>query len=64
MGDVPTPRFAASYTNQARVFARAIQHDLAVSPSGADGRAAFVMAEAAQRAIADGGTIRVMIPET
>lgn len=58
------PRFAAAYTNQARAFARAIQQDLAVSPSGADGRAAFVIAEAAQRAIADGGTVRVAIPET
>lgn len=57
------PRFAAAYTDQARAFARAIRGDLAVTPSGADGRAAFLIAAAAQRAIADGGTIRVEGPE-
>jgi myo-inositol 2-dehydrogenase/D-chiro-inositol 1-dehydrogenase len=54
-----SPRFAAAYTDQARAFGRSIQHDEAVSPSGADGRAAFLVAAAADRAIRNGGTIRV-----
>jgi predicted dehydrogenase len=53
------PRFAAAYTDQARAFGRSIQNDEAVTPSGADGRAAFLIALAADRAIRDGGTIRV-----
>ena len=57
------PRFAAAYTDQARAFARSIQDDTPVSPSGADGRAAFVIAMAAQRALTDGGTVRVEAPE-
>jgi predicted dehydrogenase len=57
------PRFAAAYTDQARAFARSIRDDAPVSPSGADGRAAFVIAMAAQRALADGGTVRVPSPE-
>jgi predicted dehydrogenase len=56
------PRFAAAYTDQARAFARSIQDDEPVSPSGADGRAAFVIAMAAQRAVSDGGTVRVELP--
>ena len=54
-----TPRFAVAYTEQARAFARSIQADEAVSPSGIDGRAAFIIATAAQRALADGGTVTV-----
>jgi predicted dehydrogenase len=54
-----TPRFAAAYTDQARAFARSIQDDEPASPSGADGRAAFVIAMAAQRALADGCTVKV-----
>ena len=54
-----TPRFAAAYTDQARAFARSIQCDEPVSPSGADGRAAFLVAAAADRAIRGGGTVRV-----
>jgi myo-inositol 2-dehydrogenase / D-chiro-inositol 1-dehydrogenase len=57
------PRFAAAYTDQARAFARSILEDTPVSPSGVDGRAAFVIAMAAQRALADGGTITVEAPE-
>ena len=53
------PRFAAAYTNQARAFGRSIQRDEPVSPSGADGRAAFLIAAAAEHAIRDGGTIEV-----
>jgi predicted dehydrogenase len=53
------PRFAAAYTDQARAFGRSIQNDEAVTPSGADGRAAFLIALAADLAIRDGGTIRV-----
>jgi myo-inositol 2-dehydrogenase / D-chiro-inositol 1-dehydrogenase len=56
------PRFAAAYTDQARAFARSILDDQPVSPSGADGRAAFVIAMAAQRALADGGTVTVDAP--
>ena len=56
------PRFAAAYTDQARAFARSILDDRPASPSGADGRAAFVIAMAAQRALADGGTITVEAP--
>jgi predicted dehydrogenase len=54
-----TPRFAAAYTDQARAFARSIQADGPVSPSGLDGRAAFVIAMAAQHALVDGGRIGV-----
>ena len=54
-----TPRFAAAYTDQARAFARSIQADVPVSPSGLDGRAAFVIAMAAQHALVDGGRIGV-----
>jgi predicted dehydrogenase len=54
-----TPRFAAAYTNQARAFARSIQADAPVSPSGIDGRAAFVIAMAAQHALVDGGRVGV-----
>jgi myo-inositol 2-dehydrogenase/D-chiro-inositol 1-dehydrogenase len=57
-----TPRFAAAYTDQARAFGRSIQDDEPVSPSGADGRAAFVIAMAAQRALAEGGTVLVEEP--
>ena len=53
------PRFAAAYTDQARAFARAIQADAPVSPSGLDGRAAFVIAMAAQHALVDGGRVGV-----
>ena len=56
------PRFAAAYTDQARAFGRSILNDEAVSPSGADGRAAFLIAKAADRAIRDGGTITVESP--
>ena len=58
------PRFAAAYTDQARAFARSIQEDRPVSPSGADGRAAFLIAMAADQAIRDGGTVRVEAPTT
>lgn len=54
-----TPRFAAAYTEQARAFGRSIQNDEPASPSGADGRAAFLVAVAADRAIRDGGAVRV-----
>src|SRR5207244_4959579 len=54
-----TPRFAAAYTEQARAFGRAIQSDEPVSPSGADGRAAFLVAAAADRAIRAGGPVRI-----
>lgn len=54
-----TPRFAVAYTDQARAFARSILEDRPVSPSGADGRAAFLIAMAADRAILDGGTVAV-----
>ena len=57
------PRFAVAYTNQARAFGRSIQNDEAVSPSGADGRAAFLIAMAADRAVHDGGTITVESPD-
>ena len=57
------PRFAAAYANQARAFGRSIQNDEAMSPSGADGRAAFMIAMAADRAIHDGGTVRVEAPD-
>ena len=53
------PRFAAAYADQARAFARSIQNDLPVSPSGADGRAAFVIAMAANRALEERGTVRI-----
>ena len=56
------PRFAAAYTDQARAFARSIQADGPVSPSGADGLAAFVIAMAAQRALSDGSTVRIDDP--
>lgn len=56
------PRFATAYTDQARAFARSILDNQPVSPSGADGRAAFVIAMAAQRALADGGTVTVDAP--
>ena len=55
----PLPRFAAAYTDQARAFARSIQDDRPVSPSGLDGRAAFVIAMAAQHALVGGGRIAV-----
>jgi predicted dehydrogenase len=54
-----SPRFAAAYTDQARAFGRAIQNDEPVSPSGADGRAAFLVAAAADRAIREGGPVRI-----
>jgi myo-inositol 2-dehydrogenase/D-chiro-inositol 1-dehydrogenase len=54
-----TPRFAAAYTDQARAFGRSIQNDEPVSPSGADGRAAFVIAIAAERALHERGTVTV-----
>jgi predicted dehydrogenase len=54
-----TPRFAAAYTAQARAFARSILEDRPVSPSGADGRAAFVIALAARRALREGTTIAI-----
>lgn len=57
-----TPRFAVAYTDQARAFARSILDDRPVSPSGADGRAAFLIAMAADRAIRDGGTVAVELP--
>lgn len=53
------PRFAAAYTDQARAFGRSIQNDEPVSPSGADGRAAFVIAMAAERALQERGTVAV-----
>ena len=53
------PRFAAAYTDQARAFARSIQNDEPVSPSGADGRAAFVIATAAARAMHERGPVAV-----
>jgi predicted dehydrogenase len=53
------PRFAAAYTDQARAFGRSIQNDEPVSPSGADGRAAFVIATAADRALQEAGTVAV-----
>ena len=53
------PRFAAAYTDQARAFGRSIQNDEPVSPSGADGRAAFVIAMAAERALHERGTVAV-----
>jgi predicted dehydrogenase len=53
------PRFAAAYTEQARAFARSILEDRAVSPTGADGRAAFVIALAARRALDEGVTAEV-----
>lgn len=53
------PRFAAAYTDQARAFARSIQNDEPVSPSGADGRAAFVIAMAAERAMHERGPVAV-----
>ena len=53
------PRFAAAYTDQARAFAHSIQNDAPVSPSGEDGRAAFMIAMAAERALRDGGTVGV-----
>lgn len=56
------PRFAAAYTNQARAFGLSIQRDEPASPSGADGRAAFLIAKAAERAITDGGTVTVAAP--
>jgi predicted dehydrogenase len=52
-------RFATAYADQARAFARSIQHDLPVSPSGADGRAAFMIAMAARQALADRRTVTV-----
>ncbi|MBF6604997.1 MAG: Gfo/Idh/MocA family oxidoreductase [Chloroflexi bacterium] len=58
------PRFAAAYTNQVRAFGRSIQNDEPVSPSGADGRAAFLIAMAAEGAIQDGATIGVAAPGT
>jgi predicted dehydrogenase len=57
-----TPRFAAAYTDQARAFARSIQNDQPVSPSGADGRTAFLIAMAAERAMDGGGTIAIEAP--
>jgi predicted dehydrogenase len=48
-----TPRFAVAYADQARAFARSIQNDLPVSPSGADGRAAFMIAKAAEQALTE-----------
>jgi myo-inositol 2-dehydrogenase / D-chiro-inositol 1-dehydrogenase len=56
------PRFAAAYTDQARAFGRSIQKDEPVSPSGADGRAAFMIAMAAERALNDGGTVALETP--
>ena len=53
------PRFAAAYTEQARAFARSILEDRAASPTGADGRAAFVIALAARRALDEGVTVEV-----
>ena len=57
-----SPRFASAYTEQARAFARAIRNDVPVSPSGVDGRAAFMVAMAAHRAVVDGGRVRVEPP--
>jgi predicted dehydrogenase len=54
-----TPRFAAAYTDQARAFGRSIQNDQPVTPCGADGRAAFLISMAAERALRDGSTILV-----
>jgi predicted dehydrogenase len=54
-----TPRFAVAYTNQARAFGRSIQNDEPMSPTGADGRAAFLISMAAERALREGGTIEV-----
>jgi predicted dehydrogenase len=53
------PRFAAAYTDQARAFGRSIQNDEPVTPSGADGRAAFLIAMAAERALVEQGTVVV-----
>ena len=53
------PRFAAAYTEQARAFARSILDDEPPSPSGADGRAAFVAAMAAAQALASGSTVAI-----
>jgi myo-inositol 2-dehydrogenase / D-chiro-inositol 1-dehydrogenase len=55
------PRFAAAYTDQARAFGRSIQNDEPMSPSGADGRAAFVIATAADRALQEAGTVTVAV---
>jgi predicted dehydrogenase len=54
-----TPRFAAAYTEQARAFARSMLDDRPVAPTGADGRAALVVSLAADRALREGGTVRV-----
>ena len=54
-----TPRFAAAYTDQARAFAGSILNEKPVSPSGADGRAAFMIAMAAERALHERGTVAV-----
>ena len=56
---VTMPRFAAAYTNQARAFAQSILDDRPVSPTGADGRVAFVIAQAARRALQEGATVTV-----
>jgi predicted dehydrogenase len=53
------PRFAAAYMDQARAFGRSIRDGEPVSPDGADGRAAFLIAMAADEAARGGGTVRV-----
>ena len=53
------PRFAAAYAAEARAFAAAIREDRSVTPNGADGRAAFAIAVAADRARREGRVVRV-----
>ncbi|HEY3072708.1 MAG TPA: Gfo/Idh/MocA family oxidoreductase [Candidatus Limnocylindrales bacterium] len=53
------PRFAAAYAAEARAFAAAIREDRSVTPNGDDGRAAFAIAVAADRARREGRVVRV-----
>jgi predicted dehydrogenase len=53
------PRFATAYVEQARAFARSIQRDEPVTPSGEDGRAAFLIAIAADRSLVERRTVPV-----
>jgi predicted dehydrogenase len=53
------PRFARAYAAQARAFASAIREDRDVSPNGADARAAFVIAQAAERARREARVVRI-----
>ena len=51
------------YPRSQPILARSILDDQPVSPTGADGRAAFVIAMAAQCALTDGGTVKVEAPD-